>query len=114
VAFPEQRQVSSVAFAVHGGGVIGEGGPDLMTVDRLVTDVLLCPTRSLMSSRRTSRVLRMDTNECRSSRGVQAPPSLAALVIFWSSCLRCRRAVRIVDQAFVKALACFAVRRVSP
>jgi len=40
-------------------------------------------------------------------RGVQAPPSLAALVIFWSSWLRCRRAARVVAQAFVKVLACF-------
>ena len=35
MAFPEQGQASSVAFAfrsaVHGGGVIGEGGPDLVT-----------------------------------------------------------------------------------
>ncbi len=38
MAFPEQGQACSVAFAfrwVHGGGVIGEGGPDLVTVDRL-------------------------------------------------------------------------------
>ena len=72
-----------------------------------MNDVLLYPTRSLMSSRRTSCALRMDTNECRSSRGVQAPPSLAALVIFWSSCLPCRRTARVVAQALVKVLACF-------
>jgi len=72
-----------------------------------VTDVLLRPTRSVMSSKRTSCALRIDTNECRSSRGVQAPPNLAALVIFWSSCLRCRRAARVAAKAFVKVLACF-------
>ena len=36
----------------------------------------------------------MDTNECRSSRGVQAAPSLAALVIFWNFFLACQRSQR--------------------
>ena len=44
-----------------------------------------------MSSSRTSCALRMDTNEWRSSRGVKAPPSLAALVIFWNSFRTCQR-----------------------
>src|SRR5450755_1682683 len=33
----------------------------------------------------------MDTNECRSSRGVHAAPSRASLVIFWNSFRTCQR-----------------------
>ncbi len=54
--------------AVHGGGVIGEGGPDLVTVDRLGDRCARVPDQVAELSRRTSRVLRMDTTECRSSR----------------------------------------------
>ena len=58
-----------------------------------------------MSSSRTSWALRMDTNECRSSRGVHSPPSRAALAIFWNSFARasgpaaCRPRGRTRDRA---------------
>jgi hypothetical protein len=67
--------------AVHGGGVIDEGGPDLVTVDRLGDRCAGVPDQVADVSRRTSWALRIDTNECRSSQGVHASPGRSALAI---------------------------------
>ena len=62
MAFPERGQAGSVAFAFRvrftAGAVFGESGPDLVTVDRLGDRRAAVPTRSVMSSRRTSCALR--------------------------------------------------------
>ena len=83
MAFPEQGQASSVAFAFRvrfTAMALSVRAGRIVTVDRLGDRRAAVPNQVLMSSSQTSCALRMDTNECRSSRGVHAPPSLAALV----------------------------------
>jgi len=90
MAFPERGQVGSVAFAFRvqftAGAVFGEGGLDLVTVDRLGDRRAAVPDQ--VGNVLQVGIVRAEDGherECRSSRGVHAPPSRAALVILPNS-----------------------------
>ena len=90
MAFPEQGQASSVAFAFRvrftAVALSVRAGPDLVTVDRLGDRRAGVPDQ--VGDVLQPDIVRAeeDTNECHSSRGV--PPGRGALVIFWNSFAR--------------------------
>ena len=69
----------TVEDRVHRGGARLDDGPELMPVDLLMTIVDLCPTGSAIFSIDTSLSLRIGTNVCHSSRGVQSSPIASRL-----------------------------------
>ena len=96
MAFPERGQADSVAFAFRvrftAGAGFGEGGLDLVTVDRLGDRRAAVPDQ--VGNVLQAGIVRAEDGherECRSSRGVHAPPSRAALMILPNSCRTCQR-----------------------
>ena len=90
MAFPERRQAGSVAFAFRvrftAGAVFGESGQDLLTVDRLGDRRAAVPDQ--VGNVLQASIVRAEDGherECRSSRGVHAPPTRAASVILPNS-----------------------------